>query len=267
MSVLDHLMRLPLVTPLWRRFPVGSVATRVRYGVPAYPHYAFGTYWAAVCAQRLGIPKITVIEFGVAGGRGLVALERISLEVEQAIGVKIDVVGFDSGKGMPRPLDYRDLPHIWNEGFYAMDEAKLRARLTRAQLVLGDVAETTPRWLATRPMTPIGFVAFDLDYYSSTRAAFKIFADDHDNYLPRVHCYFDNVWCTELGCMNQYVGERLAIQEFNAENANRKIAKVEQLRSNRSRWEYWQDQMYVFHDFLHPEYTRRVIPEHRQLPL
>ena len=57
------------------------------------------------------------IELGVAGGRGLLALEEASAEIGPFLGVKIDVVGFDSGEGIPAPIDYRDLPHSWNAGF------------------------------------------------------------------------------------------------------------------------------------------------------
>jgi hypothetical protein len=70
--------------------------------------------------------------------------------------------------------------------------------------------------------------------------------------------------------MNEHVGELLAIREFNAEHPERKIAKIEQLRQNRTRWEIWQERMYAFHDFLHPDYTKIVAPDtarHRQRPL
>jgi hypothetical protein len=126
MSLLRHLSRLPYFLGLWEKFPLGSVTTRVEYGVFAYPHYAYGVYWAAITAARLKIPKISVAEFGVAGGRGLVALERASEQIERETGVGIDVVGFDSGEGMPAPTDYRDLGHIWGPGFYKMDVPKLR---------------------------------------------------------------------------------------------------------------------------------------------
>jgi hypothetical protein len=46
------------------------------------------------------------------------ALERAAKEIERTLGVGIDVVGFDSGEGMPEPTDYRDWPHIWGRGFY-----------------------------------------------------------------------------------------------------------------------------------------------------
>ena len=39
-----------------------------------------------------------MFEFGVAGGAGLVNLERIAELVEQKTGVGIDIYGFDTGK-------------------------------------------------------------------------------------------------------------------------------------------------------------------------
>jgi hypothetical protein len=270
MSLLSQFTRLPYVLGLWERFPCGSVQTRVYYGIFPYPHYAYGVYWAAIEAVRLGIDRITVMEFGVAGGRGLLALEYASTLIEGEVGVRIDVVGFDSGAGMPPPLDYRDLPHIWGPGFYLMQADKLRARLTRAQLLLGDVGETLREWLAEGTRAPVGFVAFDLDYYSSTKDALTLFEAPPTDHLPRVYCYFDDVCSNALGCMSEYLGELLAIREFNESHPERKIGKIQQVRVHRPRWEMWHDRMYAFHDFAHPEYNTMLIPEtvrDRQLPL
>ena len=270
MSLLRHLTRLPFVLGLWAKFPVGRVSTRVEYGVFPYAHYAYGVYWAAVSAARLGIPRISVMEFGVAGGRGLIALEQASSAIEREVGIGIDVVGFDSGSGMPAPVDHRDLPHIWGPGFYAMEPDKLRARLTKAALVLGNVAETTRQWLAAAQRAPVGFVSFDLDYYSSTKAAFALFEGPSAAHLPRVYCYFDDVCSNALGCMSEFQGELLAIREFNETHTERKIAKIPLVRIHRPRWEPWQEQMYALHDFAHPQYNTLVIPQttrDRQLPL
>jgi hypothetical protein len=264
LSLLNQLLRLPFVHGLWMRFPLASVPTKVHQGLFPYPHYAYGLYWSAFLAKRLALPRITAIEFGVAGGRGLVALEKASTEIERALGVGIDVIGFDSGEGMPEPTDYRDLPHIWGKGFYRMDAAKLRARLSKARLVLGDVRETIRDLVTSARPAPVGFVAFDLDYYSSTRAAFDIFEEQGLEHLPRVHCYFDDVAANDLGCMNEHVGELLAIREFNESHTSRKICKFEQLRLSRPRWEHWQEKMYVFHNFAHPQYAAHVIPPERR---
>lgn len=270
MDLLRRFARIPSFIRLWKKLPLGSVETRVHYGVFDYPHYAYGTYWAAMLASRLKLRRISVVELGVAGGRGLVALENASIQVEREVGVAIDVVGFDSGEGMPAPVDYRDLPHVWGQGFYEMEPAKLRARLKRAQLVLGNVTTTTRDWLAAPGRAPLGFVAFDLDYYSSTKAAFALLEGAANSRLPRVYCYFDDIAIGALGCMNEYVGELLAIREYNEAHLDRKICRIEGLRVHRPRWEEWQDRMYALHDFAHEQYTTMVTPQtrtHTQLPL
>src|SRR6266851_8012973 len=164
-KLLARLTQLPGARTLWNLLPVGSLETRLRYDIFDRPHYAHGVYSAADLARRLGVNAIQVIEFGVAGGKGLLALERIASLVEQKLGVKIAVCGFDTGEGMPTPSDYRDLPHVWDKGFYSMDVAKLRSSLQAdTDLILGDVRMTIASWV---PRAKIGFIAFDLDYYSS----------------------------------------------------------------------------------------------------
>ncbi len=269
-DLLVRLVRIPGFHAMWRKLQVGSVATRVRFDILPRPAYAFGVYSAAVAASRLGIRELSVIEFGVAGGRGLVALERLASEIGPAVGVRIAVYGFDSGKGMPPPLDYRDLPHVWGEGFYQMDIDALRRKLTTAQLVLGDVAETVPAQIAAGTMPPIGFVAFDLDYYSATKAAFRLFEGASVTRLPRVYCYFDDITGPEIACMNEYVGELLAIKEWNAEHERVKISPILHLDTERIRPARWNVKMYALHDFAHPLYTRNVTPAgdtFRQRPL
>ena len=73
-----------------------------------------------------------------------------------------------------------------------------RPRLSPAtKLVLGNVDETTEQF-ARPTRSPIGFIAFDMDYYSSTVQSFRIFAAGPESRLPRVYCYFDDlVWPEE----------------------------------------------------------------------
>jgi transcriptional regulator with XRE-family HTH domain len=267
--ILSRLTQLPGARSLWERFPVGSIDTRVRYGIFERPHYAYGVYSAADLARRLGIPTISVIELGVAGGRGLLALERLAGAIGAYLGVEIRVAGFDSGKGMPPPSDYRDLAHVWGQGFYQMDVSKLKARLSPdTELILGDVADTIPAW---NPKGKIGFVAFDLDYYSSTKTAFRLFqGKDAETRLPRTYCYFDDLRWPEHACHNEYIGELCAIQEFNAEHEHQKICPIHMLRYTRIHQEPWNEQMYVLHDFRHPLYCKNVTPAgeaYIQIPL
>ena len=93
------------------------------------PWYTWGVLQGARLAKVLGIDRVSVIEFGVAGGNGLVSLERIAEKVGGMFGVAIDTYGFDSGGGLPKPLDYRDCPNLFSPGHYPMDQEKLRKRL------------------------------------------------------------------------------------------------------------------------------------------
>jgi hypothetical protein len=111
--LLSRLTQISGARSLWQRFPIGSVATRVRYGIFDRPHYAYRVYWASDLAKRPGLNAIQVIEFGVAGGNGLLALERIAAVVSADLGIEINVCGFEGG-GMAPP------------GYYAMDVPMFR---------------------------------------------------------------------------------------------------------------------------------------------
>jgi hypothetical protein len=255
--LLRHATRVPEFRSLWRRHPAGSVALRTRFGIWSRPQYAYGVLAAAQQSVALGKKAISVVELGVAGGNGLLALEAISAEIGAELDIEISVWGFDSGTGMPPPRDYRDLPHVWDAGFYEMDVDSLTARLTPStRLVLGDVAETIPMSLCE--MDPLGFIAFDLDYYSSTRDAFAIFDGDTTTRLPRVFCYFDDTIFPEWACHNEALGELLAIKEFNESNSDMALYPIHMLRWIRARAELWNEQIYVMHDFTHPDYTRNL---------
>ena len=222
-------------------------------GLDTRPQYLWGALVAARTARGLHVPAFTAIEFGVAGGNGLLALERAAATATELTGVQVDVVGFDTGTGMPPPVDHRDVPWVIREGWFEMDEQLLRSRLTCAELVLGPVARTVREWLSTeRP--PIGFIAFDLDYYSATMDAFGVFEAPAERLLPRVACYFDDLFGYGW---SDFAGERAAIADFNAAHARRKIGKVHGLRYELPASERplaWHEQMYIGHLFDHPEY-------------
>jgi hypothetical protein len=168
--------------------------------------------------------------------------------------VGVDVYGFDHGVGLPPPTDYRDLPYAWQAGQFHMDERALRSRLKAAKLVLGDVRQTLEPFLKGNDFAPIGFVSFDLDYYSSTVAALAFLKGTPSRLLPRVYAYFDDTIGpdNELHC--EYVGELLAIEEFNRDHSDRKLAPIHCLRHKRILPASWNDAMYVLHTFEHPQY-------------
>jgi hypothetical protein len=223
-------------------------------GVRTRSQYLWGTLLAARVARALGLPRISVLEFGVAGGNGLLALERAAAAAGELIGVGVDVYGFDTGAGMPEPVDHRDLPWLIEPGWFEMDERALRARLNAAALVLGPVAETVPEFSRSEP-APVGFVAFDLDYYSATIDALGVLDGAPERLLPRVPCYFDDVFGYGWSDFN---GERAAIADFNARHEQRKIGKVHGLRYSLPASEHslaWHEQIYLLHALDHPDYN------------
>src|ERR1035437_3414473 len=115
------------------------VSQRHRYelGLVDRPHLAYGLKAAATEARKLGHKSMTAIEFGVGAGNGLLAMEEHAQVVGQLTGVSIAVVGFDTGSGLPEPVDYRDLPYVWEAGFYKMDVKLLTSRPRSAELLLG----------------------------------------------------------------------------------------------------------------------------------
>ena len=219
------------------------------------PSYTWALLHTGHVAKTLGMRRISAIEFGVAGGNGLLALENAAELVKQKMGIEVDVYGFDTGVGLPRPLDYRDLPNLYPEGEYRMDVDKLKKRLKHARLVLGLVEETVPKFLLSHP-APIGFMSIDVDYYTSTVEILKVLECGQNLLMPRIHCYFDDI----LGMtFSEYTGERLAIAEFNNSHQMRKISPLFGLKhflrepySNQP----WCEQMYMAHIFDHDLYGR-----------
>jgi len=219
------------------------------------PGYIWGVLQGAALGKVLGLRRVSVIEFGVATGGGLLSLERIAKHAEELIGIEIELYGFDTGRGLPKPQDYRDCPNIWLDGQFPMDKEALNARLRCASLQLGEVKDTVPAFLE-KPHAPVAFVSIDLDYYSSTKEALKLFEAPHDQLLPRVICYFDDL----IGLTySEYNGERLAIREFNDEHARQKICPIYGMKHFvpfRHRKMSWPDLMYYTHLVDHPLYNQ-----------
>jgi hypothetical protein len=225
-----------------------SIRTKARWDAVARPHYLTGLLTAADQALREQAPEICAMEFGVAQGNGLLALQEYAAAVEKETGVRILVYGFDSGEGIPDGCDdYRDHPDQWITGDYRMDEAKLRSQLTsRTDLVLGDVEKTVPKFVAEIQKAPIGFLAMDLDLYSSTMAAFRVLSLPKKKMLRRVPMYFDDV---RFFFNHKFAGELLAIDEFNQIQDDVKIDIWRGLPDGRVFFENpWLRNMYVAHD-------------------
>jgi tetratricopeptide (TPR) repeat protein len=227
---------------------------RIELGIVRKPVYAYGLYRAARTASRLGVDHISAVELGVAGGKGLLALEAHASDIERMFDLKVDVYGLDTGQGLLTPEDHRDLPYHFAEGNYVMEEERLRARLTRAQLVLGDAAVTFAE-LFDGGLAPLGFVSFDMDHYTPTAAVLARMGDDssHDRFLPRLPLYFDDVYGRRGQDYNRFTGELLAIREFNDANEQVKVDEDRYFRSVPLNYE-WHHGCYILHRFEHPRY-------------
>lgn len=228
------------------RLPV-SVRTKSRWDVASRPQYLTGVLAAADEALREGVAEISVFEFGVAGGNGLLALGDISALVEAETGVRIAVYGFDTGSGLPELTgDYRDYADHWRPGDYPMDENALRRRLRRnTTLVIGNIRNTLPQWLPRIRQT-IGFVAVDVDVYSSTCDVLRMFIGPGRRMLRRVFMYFDDV---DLMFTHCFAGELLAIREFNEAECGVKIDHWRGISKHRPFPKAaWMSRMYIAHD-------------------
>src|SRR4051794_26750192 len=58
-------------------------------GTDTRPQYLWPLIHSAHVARSLGIPKIAALEFGVAGGNGLLAMERAAAKVSELSGAEV----------------------------------------------------------------------------------------------------------------------------------------------------------------------------------
>ncbi|MCR4617787.1 MAG: CBS domain-containing protein [Lachnospiraceae bacterium] len=208
-NVLDVLSRERV---FWKHYYANAALPRMEY--------AYCIYNAAFEAKALGYKSISVLEFGVAGGNGLISCEFHAKEVEKLFGVKIEIYGFDSGVGLPNDnMGYKDMIHIWPGGSYKMNREKLENRLERAKLIIGRIEETAKDFVDNYNHAPIGCILVDVDRYSSTVPIMKMIEGNDESFLPRVQMYFDDVIDGY-----EFQGENLAIKEFNERNEYLKIS-------------------------------------------
>jgi hypothetical protein len=260
-TVLDCIINpKKVVKHLWRKTNWGSLTLREEFDAFHKPQYAWGMLQAVKIAKSLGVDHILALEFGVATGGGLRAMDELAVAIRKEFGVRIDCYGFDTGQGLTKPADFRDAPYHWKEGEFSPlagdmhDFSNLRSKLVTAKLVIGDVKETVGAFCRDMAQ-PIGFISFDLDLYTSTRDAFQIFGGSDAQYLPRVPLYFDDVSGTGAFC-NEFMGELLAINEFNAQRPHEKIGKINGFELYRKIPSAWNIGAYMYHRYTHPHYDQ-----------
>lgn len=239
---------------------------RLNYDLLTRPWYGYSIFHAAKMAKALNYKSISILEFGVAGGNGLINIERHIQEIKKIINIDFEVYGFDLETGLPQSKDAKDLNYHWKEGFFKMDKNALEKKLNFSKLVLGDVKDTIPDFFQKNKPAPIGCIFIDLDYYSSTVAALKILDGPDEFFLPRVLFYFDDILGSEDELYNDFSGELAAINDFNLSHANKKISKLRCLYERKFR-AGWNEMMYSYHNFIHKDYNKHTSATPEQQPL
>ena len=230
----------------------GSFRAKVAFDLVLRHHHAYGILKAADQANALGLKRLTLLEFGVAAGTGLLNMAAVAARVTSATGVEFEIYGFDTGQGMPPPRSFRDHPELFQAGDFVMDVDRLQARLpSNVHLVLGDISSTSRQFRdSLEPSAPVGFVSVDLDYYYSTKDALQLLTGPADCYLPTTCVYLDDI---EGESYNSYCGEQLAVAEFNDEHEFRKIERSPFLPKARVFHRApWIGHIYTLHVLDHP---------------
>lgn len=230
----------------------GTFRQKESYGLIPRPNYAYGMLRAADMARFVGKKKVTVCEFGVATGNGLMNMVELAEILKKETGIEIRVVGMDSGAGLPIVEGYADHPEIWSPGDFAMtNHDDLRRRVgDRAELIFGDIADTVDGFVASLDESaPLGFISVDVDIYTGSRSALRCLKGRPELYTPALSVYMDD---TQFFFANRWCGELLAIDEFNETNAMRKIDEDRSLPGHRpDPITYWYRSMFVCHVLDH----------------
>jgi hypothetical protein len=231
----------------------GGVRAKTAFDLLVRRQHAFGLLKAADEARARGLRRVTVVELGVASGTGLLNICELGVRITKETGVEFRVAGFDTGEGMPPPADYRDHPELYKEGWFPMDrEALERSLPANAEIHFGPIAETMKSFVEQLgPEAPLGFATLDVDFYSSSKDALRLFDGRPDAYLPCVTLYVDDL---SLSTHTRFAGELLAIREFNDEHELRKLDWDWNLANTRvfKRAE-WLTHMFKLHVLDHPE--------------
>jgi hypothetical protein len=243
------LVKAALTNEIARRY---SFEWAALFDAVRYPSYAVGLQTACKYASLAGKTGFTAIEFGVAGGNGLMELSGYAVKLSEGTGQKINVVGFDAGSGLPMSPDRRDAPWLWNPGDFPSDIDRLRRKLpTETELVVGRIQDTFPQWLKTKLKSPIGFGSVDVDLYSGAAAICETLGSaDVNCLLPFVSFYLDDA----LRFLTpKSTGELAAISEFNDRHSDRQFDRDDWIAEDRPFAErLWLKRMYSLCSFDHP---------------
>lgn len=230
----------------------GSFREREARGLVERPNYCYGMLRAADQARCFEHREVTVLEFGVASGAGLLNMVELAREIRGETGIEFKILGFDAGGGLPRVHGYRDHAELWRDGDFAMEDREdlLRRLGNEAQIIFGDINQTVDDFVRSlSPQSPVGFVSIDVDIYTAAAGALRSLLGQPELYLPAISMYFDD---TSFFYANEWAGELLAIREFNDRNEFRKIGVDRSLPGGRPKQAAaWYKAMHVCHVLDH----------------
>ena len=222
------------------------------------PHYESLIYETSKNAIKLGFNEISVVELGVAGGNGIKSILKYKRKIEKILDIKINIVGFDTGTGLPNSDLKEDLPYFWKQGDYTNINLKdLEKEDSSIKIYEGNISSTIDKYILENKIK-IGLIFFDLDLYSST----KLFLDkipalsEKKLLLPRVFCYFDDLFVADY-TLNDINGEPLAIKEFNNQFKKIKLGKTFDHITD-FKFPLAKGQIYTLHDFENENYNKYV---------
>ncbi len=222
------------------------------------PHYESLIFETSKNAIKLGFNEIDIIELGVAGGNGIKSILKYKRKIEKILKIKINIIGFDSGTGLPESGIKEDLPFFWKQGDYTNRNIKNLENEDRCiKIFEGNISLTLDQYISEKK-SKIGLIIFDLDLYSST----KIFLDKipelskRNLLLPRVFCYFDDLFVSDY-VLNDINGEPLAIKEFNNQFEDLKLGKTLDHITD-FKFPLGKGLIYTLHDFKNKDYGRYI---------
>ena len=218
------------------------------------PHYETILLESCIEAQKLGYDEISILELGVAGGNGIISLEKYKNKIQKLININVNIYGFDSGVGIPITNDKRDIIFLTKPGTYKIDKQLLEKKI-QSKIFYGDIKNTIDLFIKTNPKNIIA-IFFDLDLYTSTRDFLKQINKLEDYLCPRVYCYFDDIFNT-THVINQFNGENLAINEFNKISQNLKIGKSYDNIMD-FKFPLAKNNLFMMQNFNHPDYNKYI---------
>lgn len=184
------------------------------------PYYFLGIKRAYDDADRLGLTRFSILEFGVAEGNGILMLQssiKNYATKPSNQNKQVKILGFDTFEGLPDIDSSKDGQSTWKTGDFPSDLNLLRQFIDPelVELHKGLFANTIPQAIQTLIDYPPLFIIVDCDLYTST---VDIFNGLFPKYVPELsYWFFDD---TNLNYYAEDVGETLAIEEFNSQQDN-----------------------------------------------